>query len=209
MDKCGWPSDATMQEWTLTPVTDDVAGAVSDVVVAAVSADVDAVSPRSTVEVKASKAATAAEARGEEAVTAAIDQEAQQQQQQGQQAYVITSAHNGLCLTIAGDLQVFAAPLLQASSSSSSQKEGGGSGEGGGGSRATVVLFNRSPTQQPMAVRFADLTTTFGDLFAYSDGDGVSVRDLWLHQDLGVFSGGVFETTVESHAVVHVNLEIV
>jgi hypothetical protein len=203
-----------MQEWTLTPVTDDVAGAVSDVVVAAVSADVDAVSPRSTVEVKASKAATAAEARGGEAVTAAIDQEAQQQQQQqqqqqGQQAYVITSAHNGLCLTIAGDLQVFAAPLLQASSSSSSQKEGGGSGEGGGGSRATVVLFNRSPTQQPMAVRFADLATTFGDLFAYSDGDGVSVRDLWLHQDLGVFSGGVFETTVESHAVVHVNLEIV
>eukprot|EP00613_Pedinella_sp_CCMP2098_P007063 CAMPEP_0171608312 /NCGR_PEP_ID=MMETSP0990-20121206/8842_1 /TAXON_ID=483369 /ORGANISM="non described non described, Strain CCMP2098" /LENGTH=220 /DNA_ID=CAMNT_0012171433 /DNA_START=851 /DNA_END=1512 /DNA_ORIENTATION=+ len=124
------------------------------------------------------------------------------------QAYTIASAHNGLCLTVAGGLQVFAAPLQQAL--------------GSGNPRATAVLLNRSPTTQTVSGTFSRLSATVAAVVMAAaatkhakDGKGaeagaavVSVRDLWLHQDLGDFGGSVFEVPVESHAVVHVNFEL-
>lgn len=100
----------------------------------------------------------------------------------------IVSSWTGQCLSFAGDLEVFAAPLS--------------------GGRATAILLNRASLARNMSVSFQDIVDTFGeDLFPFAgNGQGVAVRDLWAHQDLGMFTGGEFEVLVDSHVAVHVNL---
>jgi alpha-galactosidase len=60
------------------------------------------------------------------------------------------------------------------------------------GSRA-VILFNRSAMQQEITAGWADI--------GYPEHVSASVRDLWLHKDLGKFTGK-FSAEVGSHGVV-------
>jgi alpha-galactosidase len=65
------------------------------------------------------------------------------------------------------------------------------------GSRA-VILLNRGGTEQPITANWEDL--------GYPIGVSAAVRDLWLHKDLGKFSGS-FSATVASHGVVMVSVK--
>lgn len=78
----------------------------------------------------------------------------------------------GLCLDIAGNLEVWAGQLS-------------------GGAYA-VVLFNRSPSQASITAHWKDI--------GIPDGKSYVARDLWKHQDLGKFSSS-YTATVPSHAV--------
>jgi alpha-galactosidase len=62
------------------------------------------------------------------------------------------------------------------------------------GSRA-VILLNRGATEQQISANWEDL--------GYPSGVSASVRDLWLHKDLGKFTGK-FSAPVASHGVVMV-----
>jgi alpha-galactosidase len=64
------------------------------------------------------------------------------------------------------------------------------------GSRA-VILLNRGGTEQPITAYWEDL--------GYPSEVGAAVRDLWLHKDLGKFSGK-FSATVASHGVAMVTV---
>jgi alpha-galactosidase len=65
------------------------------------------------------------------------------------------------------------------------------------GSRA-VILLNRGGTEQPITANWEDL--------GYPIGVSAAVRDLWLHKDLGKFSGS-FSATVASHGVVMISVK--
>jgi alpha-galactosidase len=65
------------------------------------------------------------------------------------------------------------------------------------GSRAAVLL-NRGSGEQEISVRWEDL--------GYPGSTSASVRDLWLHKDLGKLTGK-FSATVPSHGVVMVTLK--
>ena len=65
------------------------------------------------------------------------------------------------------------------------------------GSRAAVLL-NRGSGEQEISVRWEDL--------GYPGSISASVRDLWLHKDLGKLTGK-FSATVPSHGVVMVTLK--
>jgi alpha-galactosidase len=64
------------------------------------------------------------------------------------------------------------------------------------GSR-TVILFNSSATQQEITASWVDI--------GYPAQVSASVRDLWMHKDLGKFTGK-FSATVESHGVVMITV---
>ena len=77
-----------------------------------------------------------------------------------------------------GDIEVYAKPLA-------------------GGNRA-VVLLNRSAAEKEITVNWEDLD--------YPGHLGAAVRDLWLHKDLGRFTGK-FSAMVPSHGVVMVTVK--
>ena len=110
-----------------------------------------------------------------------------------------------ICLSLAGDLEVFAGPL------SPPQTLPGASGR----HAFTAILFNRSPSEANITLSFEDLPAV-DERAGLNAGGGEShrnasvstyrVRDLWQHLDKGTFTGA-YTALVPSHAVVHVNLE--
>ena len=76
-----------------------------------------------------------------------------------------------------GDTEVWARPLAD-------------------GSRA-VILFNRSSKEAPIAVNWTEI--------GYPKTLGAQVRDLWKHQDLGVFIG-TYSAAVPGHGAVMVKI---
>lgn len=60
-----------------------------------------------------------------------------------------------------------------------------------------VVLFNRDSAPHPITATWTDI--------GLDEGTKASVRDLWLHENLGVYVGN-FTATVESHGVVMVRI---
>ena len=107
-----------------------------------------------------------------------------------------------LCLSLAGDLEVYAGPLSPPPGAS-------------GRHAFTAVLFNRSPSAANITLSFQDLAAVDARA-GLSAGGGEShrgasvstyrVRDLWQHLDKGTYAGA-YTALVPSHAVVHVNLE--
>jgi alpha-galactosidase len=65
------------------------------------------------------------------------------------------------------------------------------------GSRA-VILLNRGGSEQQISANWEDL--------GYPDSVSASVRDLWLHKDMGKFTGK-FSASVASHGVVMVTVK--
>eukprot|EP00041_Stephanoeca_diplocostata_P012494 m.209367 g.209367 ORF g.209367 m.209367 type:complete len:700 (+) comp18979_c0_seq1:97-2196(+) len=123
----------------------------------------------------------------------------------------LVSQWNGHCLSLAGDLEVYAGPL-QPPTSAHTESATATSVKTVSSSvtAATVVLFNRSPVEANMTVVFSDLARTIGLTPSGRCGSGnggvpMAVRDLWAHADLGVHQGE-FTASVAPHGVVHVNL---
>ncbi len=73
-----------------------------------------------------------------------------------------------------------------------------------------VILFNRSPQTGQITAFWNNILTHTGNLFTVgvigiATGRKCKVRDLWRHEDLGVFVDS-FTATVESHGVVMVRV---
>ena len=86
----------------------------------------------------------------------------------------VRSVHNGQCLSLQADLEVWAGPLSD-------------------GSQA-VVLLNR-------AILGSDtMTVTWTDIGFPSDRSAV-VRDLWARKDLGTFTGSYTSPKIGHHSV--------
>ncbi len=80
----------------------------------------------------------------------------------------------GQYLTVKPELEVWAGPLS-------------------GGSQA-VVLLNRADNGS------AEITVNWSDI-GFSVDHSAKVRDLWAHQDLGVFTGNYTSPKIDAHAV--------
>ena len=61
-----------------------------------------------------------------------------------------------------------------------------------------MILLNRGGAEQQISANWQDL--------GYPNAVGGSVRDLWLHKDLGKFTGK-FSATVASHGVVMITVK--
>jgi len=83
----------------------------------------------------------------------------------------------GGCLTIAHDLEVWATPLED--------------------ENVAVILFNRSPAPANIIAHWKDI--------GIDAGVPCKIRDLWLHQDLGIYKD-FFSSTVAAHGVVMIRV---
>jgi hypothetical protein len=86
----------------------------------------------------------------------------------------VRSQHNGKCLTVQADIEIWAGPLQ-------------------GGSQA-VLLFNRGDsTSEPITVKWTDI--------GFPADKAVNVRDLWAQKDLGSFTGSFTSPNINFHSV--------
>jgi hypothetical protein len=93
----------------------------------------------------------------------------------------LKSKYSGKCLTAEENLEIWAAPLT-------------------GGSQA-VVLFNRGDGDS------AQLTVKWTDIGFPSD-HSATVRDLWAHKDLGVFTGSFSSSDIGPRSVMMLNITL-
>jgi hypothetical protein len=93
----------------------------------------------------------------------------------------VKSESSGQCLTTPLELEVWAGPLS-------------------GGSQA-VVLFNRGDSNNEQ------ITVEWSDI-GFPVDHSASVRDLWAHQDLGVFTGNYTSLNIPSHGVMMLNITL-
>ncbi len=87
--------------------------------------------------------------------------------------------HTGLCLITQQELEVWADPLSD-------------------GSQA-VVLLNRGDSGS------SEITVNWTDI-GFPVDHSASVRDLWAHQDLGIFTGYYTSPKIDSHVVMMLNI---
>ncbi len=87
----------------------------------------------------------------------------------------------GQFLMVKSELEVWAGPLL-------------------GGSQA-VVLLNRGDSGSE------EITVKWSDIGFPVDHPAV-IRDLWAHQDLGIFTGNYTSPKIDSHAVMMLNITL-
>ncbi len=93
----------------------------------------------------------------------------------------VRSKHNGQCLTVPFELEVWTGPLS-------------------GGSQA-VVLLNRGDSDDDR------ITVKWTDIGFPADRRAV-VRDLWARKDLGVFTDNYTSPKIDSHAVLMLNITL-
>jgi len=86
----------------------------------------------------------------------------------------VHSQHNGECLTVQADIEVWAGPLSD-------------------GSQA-VLLFNRGDSgSEPITVKWTDI--------GFPADRAATVRDLWARKDLGSFTGSFTSPHIHFHEV--------
>lgn len=93
----------------------------------------------------------------------------------------LRSKYSGKCLTVEEDLEIWAAPLT-------------------GGSQA-VVLFNRGDGDS------AQVTVKWTDIGFPSD-HSATIRDLWAHKDLGIFTGSFTSPDISPRSVMMLNITL-
>lgn len=93
----------------------------------------------------------------------------------------LKSKFSNRCLTVEENLEIWASPLT-------------------GGSQA-VVLFNRGDGDS------AQLTVKWTDI-GFSSDHSATVRDLWAHQDLGVFTGSFTSPDIGPRSVMMLNITL-
>lgn len=108
--------------------------------------------------------------------------------QQDNQAWVwsstdgtVRSKHNGECLTVKPELEVWTGPLAD-------------------GSQA-VLLFNRGDSgSEPITVNWSDI--------GFPVRDAAVVRDIWAHEKIGVFRGNYTSPNIAAHAVMMLKITL-
>jgi hypothetical protein len=93
----------------------------------------------------------------------------------------VRSVHNGECLTIQQELEVWAGPLS-------------------GGSQAVVLLNRADSGSEPITVKWTDI--------GFPADKAANVRDLWARQDLGSFTGSFTSPNINFHSVMMLNITL-
>ncbi len=93
----------------------------------------------------------------------------------------LESKPRGEYLTIRPELEIWTGPLI-------------------GGSQA-VVLFNRGDSGSN------EITVNWTDI-GFPVDHSANVRDLWAHQDLGVFTGKYTSPNIDAHGVMMLNITL-
>ncbi len=86
----------------------------------------------------------------------------------------VRSQHNGECLTVQADIEIWAGPLYD-------------------GSQA-VLLFNRGDSGSE------SITVKWTDIGVPAD-KAANVRDLWAQKDLGSFTGSFTSPNIDLHSI--------
>ncbi len=84
-------------------------------------------------------------------------------------------------LTIKPELEVWVGPLT-------------------GGSKAVVLLNRGDSGSEQITVRWNDI--------GFPVDHSATVRDLWVHQDVGVFTGNFTSPKIDPHAVMMLNITL-
>ncbi len=91
------------------------------------------------------------------------------------------SKHNGQCLTVKPELEIWASPLADHSQA--------------------VLLFNRANNgSEPITVQWKDI--------GFSVDQSALVRDLWARKDLGIFTGNYTSPNINSHSVMMLKITL-
>jgi hypothetical protein len=85
----------------------------------------------------------------------------------------VQNNHNGRCLTVSDELEVWAGPLSD-------------------GSQAVVLLSRAHSGNDTITVQWTDL--------GFPSNHSALVRDLWARKDLGVFTGNYTSPPIEYHS---------
>jgi hypothetical protein len=86
----------------------------------------------------------------------------------------VRSQHNGECLTVQADIEVWAGPLND-------------------GSQAVLLLNRGSTSGEAITVKWTDI--------GFPADKAAAVRDLWAHKDLGTFTGSFTSPNLDTHSV--------
>jgi len=93
----------------------------------------------------------------------------------------VRSKHNGECLTVKPELEVWTGPLSDGS--------------------AAVLLFNRGNTEsEPITVNWSDID--------FPVRDSAIVRDLWARKQIGAFRGNYTSPNIDPHAVMMLKITL-
>ena len=93
----------------------------------------------------------------------------------------VRNKHKDECLTVPLELEVWAGPLS-------------------GGSQAVVLLNRGDSNNDQITVRWTDI--------GFPADHAATVRDLWAHEDLGVFTGNYTSPMLGAHAVMMLNITL-
>jgi hypothetical protein len=93
----------------------------------------------------------------------------------------VRSNHTGKCLTTLPELEVWAGPLF-------------------GGSQAVVLLNRGDSGSEQITVNWTDI--------GFPIDHPATIRDLWAHKDLGIFTGSYTSPNIDPHAVMMLNITL-
>ena len=93
----------------------------------------------------------------------------------------LISRHSGKCLTTQDELEIWAAPLT-------------------GGSQAVVLLNRGEGDSEQLTVKWTDI--------GFPSDHSATVRDLWAHKDLGVFTGNFTSSNIGPRSVMMLNITL-
>jgi hypothetical protein len=86
----------------------------------------------------------------------------------------VINKHNGLCLTVQQELEVWAGPVAN-------------------NSQAVVLLNRGNIGSEPITVKWTDI--------GFPANKAANVRDLWARKDLGTFTGSFQSENIAPHSV--------
>ncbi|CAF3592632.1 unnamed protein product, partial [Rotaria socialis] len=93
----------------------------------------------------------------------------------------VRSKHNGECLTLKANLEVWAGPLVN-------------------GSHAVVLLNRNDFGSESITVNWKDI--------GFPVDHSAVVRDLWARKDIGTFTGNYTSPKIDHHSVMMLNITL-
>jgi hypothetical protein len=94
---------------------------------------------------------------------------------------MVRSKHNGQCLTLKPELEVWSGPLSD-------------------GSQAVVLLNRGDSGSEPITVKWDDI--------GFPVDHSAVVRDLWARKDIGTFTGSYTSPNIDYHAVMMLKITL-
>jgi hypothetical protein len=93
----------------------------------------------------------------------------------------VRSKHNGKCLTLKSQLEIWAGPLSD-------------------GSQAVLLLNRVDSGSEPITVKWSDIS--------FPVDHSAIVRDLWARKDIGTFTGNYTSPNIDHHGVMMLKITL-